>query len=375
MAPGKTQVALNQHLAPHAAFVLDPVAASFGEEHLHSAIEAATSPEAVHTLPATRIATQVFGDAIATNMMMLGFALQSGWLPVSLQALQRAIEINGASVKANLAALDWGRHAALDLPGTLRKIAPAQPIAWQGPSSKSLETLIQGWSAELRAYQDDSYAQRYAALMQQVQEAEQKALPRSTVLTRIVARQAFRLMAYKDEYEVARLYTDGRFDDKLKAQFTGELQLTFHLAPPLLAKRNPVTGHLKKQAFGPWVLTAMRLLTRFKGLRGGAWDPFGKTPERFNERLLAAMYPNLIATLLPTLTAATHPQAVALAKIAEEVRGFGHVKDHQLAVAALQWQAACQGTPAEALVLAFVDNLRINARPHAVAATRITGAT
>jgi indolepyruvate ferredoxin oxidoreductase len=375
MAPGKTQVVLNQHLAPHAAFVLDPVAATFGEEHLHSAIEAATSPEAVHTLPATRIATQVFGDAIATNMMMLGYALQNGWLPVSLQALQRAIEINGASVKANLAALDWGRQAALDLPETLRKIAPAQPIAWQGRSSKSLKTLIQDWSAELRAYQDDSYAQRYATLMQQVQEAEQKALPGSTTLTRIVARQAFRLMAYKDEYEVARLYTDGRFEDKLKAQFAGELKLTFHLAPPLLAKRDPVTGHLKKQALGPWVLRAMKLLTRLKFLRGGAWDPFGKTPERFNERLLAAMYPNLIAALLPTLAAATHPQAVALAKIAEEVRGFGHVKEHQLAMAVRQWQAACQGSPAEALVLAFVDNLRVTTSPHTAATARITGAT
>ena len=362
MTPRRTRVALNTHLAPHAAFVLNPVDADFGEDQLRSAIDSATGAERVHALPATRLATQVFGDAIAANMLMLGYALQQGWLPVSLQAIQRAIEINGVAVAANLAALDWGRRAALDLDAVLRQSSPAQVVRVVKPEKEALETLIARCSTDLVAYQNKAYAARFEALVRQVQQAEQQALPSSERLTRTVLTQAHRLMAFKDEYEVARLYTDGRFEKQLRAQFEGDARLSFHLAPPLFAKRDPATGHLKKQAYGPWVLPLMRVLTRFKGLRGGWFDPFGKTAERRMERSLVQMYISMIEALLPSLTASNHAAAVKLAGIAAEVRGFGHVKERQLLQAAQQWQQACQGTAAEPVVMPFVASLPLRNR-------------
>jgi len=290
-------------------------------------------------------------------MLMLGYALQQGWLPVSLQAIQRAIEINGVAVASNLTALDWGRRAALDLDAVLRQSSPAQVVRWVKPDKEAIETLIARRSTDLVAYQNKAYAARFEALVRQVQQAEQQALPGSEQLTRTVLTQAYRLMAFKDEYEVARLYTDGRFEKQLRAQFEGNTRLTFHLAPPLLAERDPTTGHLKKRAYGPWVLSVMRLLTRFKGLRGGWLDPFGRTTERRLERSLAQMYPAMIEALLPGLTADKHAAAVKLAGIGAEVRGFGHIKERQLRQAAWQWQQACQGTAAEPVVMAFVASL------------------
>jgi indolepyruvate ferredoxin oxidoreductase len=357
MTPRRTRVALNTHLAPHAAFVLNPMGADFGEDQLRSAIDSAAGAERVNAFPATRLATQLFGDAIAANMLMLGYALQQGWLPVSLQAIQRAIEINGVAVAANLAALDWGRRAALNLDAVLRQSSPAQVVRLVKPEKEAMETLIARRSTDLVAYQNKAYAARFETLVRRVQQAEQQALPGSERLTRTVLTQAYRLMAIKDEYEVARLYTDGRFEKQLRAQFEGDARLTFHLAPPLFAKRNPATGHLKKKAYGPWVLSLMRMLTRFKGLRGTWLDPFGKTAERRLERQLTQMYPAMIAALLPSLTADNHAITVKLAGIAAEVRGFGHVKERQLRRAAWQWQQACQGTAAEPVVMAFVASL------------------
>ena len=354
MTPRRTRVALNTHLAPHAAFVLNPVGAEFGEEQLRSAIDSAAGAGRVHALPATRLATQVFGDAIAANMLMLGYALQQGWLPVSLQAIQRAIEINGVAVAANLAALDWGRRAALDLDAVLRQSSPAQTVRVVKPEKEALETLIARRSKDLVAYQNKAYAARFETLVRRVQQAEHQAMAGSERLTRTVLTQAYRLMAVKDEYEVARLYTDGRFEKQLREQFEGDTKLRFHLAPPLLAKRDPATGHLKKKAYGPWVLSLMRVLARLKGLRGGWLDPFGHTAERRLERSLGRMYSAMIEALLPTLAASNHAAAVKLAGIGSEVRGFGHIKERQLRQAARQWQQACQGTAAEPVVMAFV---------------------
>ena len=359
MTPRRTRVALNTHLAPHAAFVLNPVGAEFGEDNLRSAIDSAASAERVHAFPATRLATQVFGDAIAANMLMLGYALQQGWLPVSLQAIQRAIEINGVAVAANLAALDWGRRAALDLAAVLRQSSPAQTVSFVQPGEEALEPLIARRSKDLVAYQNKTYAARFETLVRKVQQVEQQAMPDTDVLTRTVLTQAYRLMTYKDEYEVARLYTDGRFERQLRDQFEGDTRLSFHLAPPLFARRDPVTGHLKKRVYGPWVLSAMRLLAGLRGLRGGWLDPFGKTSERRLERQLAHTYLSMVEALLPSLTAGNHAAAVKLAGIAAEVRGFGHIKERQLLQAGKQWRRACQGTAAEAVVMAFVASLPI----------------
>ena len=357
MTPRRTRVALNTHLAPHAAFVLNPVGADFGEDQLRGAIDRAASAERVHAFPATRLATQLFGDAIAANMLMLGYALQQGWLPVSLQAIQRAIEINGVAVASNLAALDWGRRAALDLDAVLRQSSPAQALRFVNPEKEALETLLARRSKDLIAYQNKAYAARFETLVRQVQQAEQQALPGSERLTRTVLTQAHRLMATKDEYEVARLYTDGRFEKQLRAQFEGDTRLTFHLAPPLIARRDPVTGLLKKRSYGPWVLSAMRLLAGLRGLRGSWLDPFGKTAERRLEQRLVQMYLAMVETLLPTLTASNHATAVKLAGIAAEVRGFGHIKERQLLQAGKQWQQTCQGTAAESVVMAFIAAL------------------
>ncbi|MDD3936299.1 indolepyruvate ferredoxin oxidoreductase family protein [Rhodoferax sp.] len=360
MTSKRTRVALNTHLAPHAAFVLNPVDTEFGEDNLRGAIDSAASAGRVHAFPATRLAIQLFGDAIAANMLMLGYALQQGWLPVSLQAIQRAIEINGVAVASNLAALDWGRRAALDLDAVLRHSSPAQVVSFVPRAGEALQSLIARRSKDLAAYQNAAYAARFEALVRKVQQAEQQAMPGTDVLTRTVATQAYRLMATKDEYEVARLYTDGRFEKQLREQFEGNARLRFHLAPPLFARRDPVTGHLKKRAYGAWVLSAMRLLAGLKGLRGGWLDPFGKTAERRLERRLEQMYPAMVEALLPTLTAGNHAAAVKLADIAAEVRGFGHVKERQLLQAARQWQQACQGTAAESVVMAFVATLPLH---------------
>lgn len=357
MTPARTRVVLNTQLAPNAAFVLDPVGAQFGDDGLRAAIDASASSEHVHAFAATRLATQAFGDAIAANMIMLGYTLQSGWLPVSLQAIERAIEINGVAIKVNLAALDLGRRAALDLEDVIRSSSPTKTITFVKPNRDSLEELVQRRKAELVAYQDERYANRYEALLQQVLQAERRAIPGTQSLARTVAEQAFRLMAYKDEYEVARLFTDGRFEEKLRTQFAGEPRLTFHLAPPLLAQHDPVTGHLKKRAFGPWILPAMRFLAACKGLRGGLFDPFGKTAERRQERLLAQTYLSMIEALLPALNASNHGETLSLAKVAADIRGFGHVKKSNIAKAVTLWRETSRGTAAETALRIFAESL------------------
>jgi indolepyruvate ferredoxin oxidoreductase len=311
----------------------------------------------VHTFPATRLATQVFGDAIAANMIMLGYALQRGWLPLSLEAIERAIHINAVAVKSNLAALELGRRAALDLDAVLRQSTPTQAVSFVKRSSLSLDTLIERRKADLSSYQDAAYAARYEALVHKVRQAESRAKPGVETLTRTVAEQAFRVMAYKDEYEVARLYTDGRFEEKLRAQFDGAPRLTFHLAPPLLSRRDPVTGHLKKRAFGAWVLPMFRILSKLKVLRASPLDPFGWTAERKQEAELARMYPAMIEALLPGLDAGNHRTALTLAGIGADIRGFGHVKERNLLLAAQRWQQTSRGTAAEAVVAGFINTL------------------
>ena len=350
----RTQVVLNTHLAPHAKFVLDPVGASFGEGDLRAAIETSAGADGVSAVPATQIATQLLGDAIATNMFMLGFALQKGWLPVSLAAIRRAIEINGVALKSNLEALQAGRLAAIDLAAVQRAAAPRQVVTFVRGVEQPLEELIASRRARLVEYQNRAYAARYEALVRRVQKAEQSmGLGRQT-LTRSVAAFAYKLMAYKDEYEVARLYTSGDFGRRVRAQFDGELKLSFHLAPPLLARRDPATGHLVKRRFGGWLLPVFRGLARFKALRGSALDPFGYTAERRDERLLVGLYLALMEQAASVLDAGNYDKAVALAKVPEVIRGFGHVKERGMRQAYAQWGDAARGTGFESLVARFV---------------------
>ena len=354
MREHRTKVVLNTHLAPNANFVLNPVGASFGEDGMRAAIAGSAGEEGVNAVPATQIATQLLGDAIATNMFMLGYALQKGWLPVSLAAIRRAIEINAVAVKANLAALDSGRTAAVDLAAVQRAAAPAQAVKFVKSVDLPLGDLIASRRARLVGYQDEAYAARYEKLVRVVQQAEQKTGAGKQTFTRAVAMNAYKLMAYKDEYEVARLYSGGEFERSVRAQFDGELKLSFHLAPPIFSRRDPVTGHLIKRKFGAWMMPAFRMLAGLKGLRGGALDLFGHSPERRDERLLVELYSGLVEQLVTKLDTVGYDKALALAKVPEVIRGFGHVKERGMREAYAQWTALSCGTAVESLLAGYI---------------------
>jgi indolepyruvate ferredoxin oxidoreductase len=280
---------------------------------------------------ATRVATALMGDSIATNMFMLGFAYQRGLVPVSAQAIERAIELNGAAVKMNQAAFLWGRRMAVDPATVERMIAPKDAVA-PARVSESLDEMIQRRVEFLTAYQNAAYAQKYAALVERVRKEEQHKARGLTGLAETVARYYFKLMAYKDEYEVARLYADPAFMEKVKAQFDGDYRLHFHLAPPLLAKRND-KGELVKREYGAWMFGAFKLLAKLRFLRGTALDVFGYSEERRTERQLIADYEKTVDRLLAQLTPDNHGLAVEIASIPEDIRGFGHVKARHLAAA------------------------------------------
>ncbi|MGH8767688.1 MAG: indolepyruvate ferredoxin oxidoreductase family protein [Burkholderiales bacterium] len=284
---------------------------------------------------ATRLATALMGDSIATNMFMLGYALQKGLVPVSSAAINKAIELNGAAVKMNQAALLWGRRAAADLAAVERLVAPKPETAATTTISQTLEEMIARRVEFLTAYQNAAYADRYRALVERVKQAESARAKGLTGLTEAVARYYFKLLAYKDEYEVARLYADPAFMEKIRSQFEGDYKLHYHLAPPLFSKRDPVTGELCKSEYGTWVFSAFKLLAKLRGLRGTALDIFGYTPERRMERRLIGEYEAVIEEIIGKLGPDNHALAVKIASIPEEIRGYGHVKERNLKAAKL----------------------------------------
>jgi indolepyruvate ferredoxin oxidoreductase len=269
------------------------------------------------------------GDSLYTNPLLMGFAWQKGWLPLEKYALIRAIELNNVAIENNKIAFEWGCRAAVNLAEVQALCKPAQVITFH--KKDSLEQMVAKRVEFLSAYQDSAYAMRYSAFVDRVKAAE--ATLGSTQLTEAVARYLFKLMAIKDEYEVARLHTDKRFHDKIAAQFEGDYKLAFHLAPPLIAKANE-KGELIKQRFGPWMKHGFAFLAKLKGLRGGAFDIFGKTEERRMERQLLADYEAQISEAIAKLSADNHATVIELARIPEDIRGYGHVKErHVKAVA------------------------------------------
>ena len=238
------------------------------------------------------------------------------------------------AVDKNKAAFTWGRHCAHDLPSVLARLAPAQVVQFHKP--EGVDALVDKRVAFLTSYQNAAYANTYRTLVQRVREAE--AGVNKTTLTEAVARNLFKLMAYKDEYEVARLHTDAAFLQKINSMFEGDYTLHYHLAPPLIAKTN-AKGELQKQKFGPLMLTGFKLLKHFKGLRGTALDVFGYTHERRTERALVTQYRASIEVLVAQLTPANHALAVEIARIPEQIKGFGHVKARHLAAAREKWTA------------------------------------
>ena len=284
-------------------------------------------------IDATAIATALLGNSIGANMFVLGYAYQSGLVPLTAAAIRRAIEMNGEAVAMNLAAFDWGRAACADPASVASLVKPAAAPARE----PQLADVVARRVDFLTAYQNAAYAARYRALVEGVERAEKERAPGKSGLALAVARYLFKLMAYKDEYEVARLYTDGAFQQQVERTFEGELRYEFHLAPPLLARRDPATGQLKKMRFGPWLLPVLRTLARLKGLRGTSLDPFGRTQERRDERALIADYEALCRELTAGLTPENHALAVTLASLPEKIRGFGHVKAASLIKARQDW--------------------------------------
>ncbi len=337
MQEGRTFVALNTHGTPTAAFVKNPDWKSPGG-NCEAAIRASVGDALVGAFDAEQVAVQMLGDSIYTNPLMMGYAWQMGRIPLSLAAITRAIELNGVQIDNNKAAFEWGRRCAHDL-ASVQAMFKAQQVI-QFVKKPGLAEMIATRVDFLTGYQDAAYAARYKAFVEKVQAAEAKA-GTGTPLSEAVARYLFKLMAYKDEYEVARLHTDKSFTDKVAGMFEGDYKLVHHLAPPMIAKTND-KGELVKQPFGPWMRSAFGLLARMKGLRGTALDVFGRTEERKTERALITEYQACIDELLQTLNADNRALAAEIARIPEEIRGYGHVKERHLLGARPKWDALMQ---------------------------------
>ena len=337
MREGRTHVALNSNSTPTAAFVKNGNWQNPAEACV-AAITEQVGMQGVSSFDADTLAKQLMGDTIYVNPMILGFAWQKGWVPLRRESLVRAIELNDVQVSNNLAAFEWGRHAAHQLSVLMQRLQPAQVIQFK--KRETLEDLINDRVRRLTDYQNAAYASRYQAFVQRVQQAE--APLGKTVLSETVARQLYKLMAYKDEYEVARLHTQTDFLSRIQNSFEGDFKVHYHLAPPLLAKRN-AKGEGIKQKFGPSMLLAFKLLARMKGLRGTALDLLGRTEERRTERALIGEYMQHIEDGIDNLNNDTHAHALRVAQVPENIKGFGHVKERNIQAARALWKSLQTG--------------------------------
>lgn len=357
MQKGVTKALVNSALVMPAGFTRDPDL-EFPVGSMEREIEDAVGPGDAEFLDATKLATGLMGDSIATNLFMVGFAYQRGLLPVGEEAMMRAIELNGTAIESNKQSFRWGRLAAVDP----KKVAAAAiPMATPDTQrlSESLDEIIARRAEFLTSYQDAAYAKRYTDFVAKVRATEAAKVAGSTALTEAVARYYFKLLAIKDEFEVARLYTETDFTARVAAQFEGDYKLTFHLAPPVFNKPDPVTGEAKKSVYGPWMMSAFRVLAKLKRFRGTALDPFSKTAERRMERALIGEYETIVAELVGALAPHNHSLAVELAQVPEHIRGYGHVK-HRHVVAAKKKEAE--------LLAAFRDARPVGPKTMAMAA-------
>jgi indolepyruvate ferredoxin oxidoreductase len=319
--PGRTRVIANTNVSITGDFtqnrdaIVDPGV-------LARRLEQRAGAENFLGLPFTRLADALLGDPIGSNLMMLGAAYQKGWISLDLSAFLAAVELNGVAIGLNTQAFEWGRRLVTEPAAVFEAAGLADPAA------PTLDQMIEQRARFLEGYQNGAYADLYRTTIARARQAEQDL--GGTIFTEAAARGLFKVMAYKDEYEVARLYTDGVFEAELKAQFEHAPKISFHLATPVLARRGAVTGTPRKRRFGPWMMTAFRVLARMKGLRGGPYDVFGRSAERRAERALAADYRTLILRLADQLTPASHASAARIAGLVLEVRGYGHIKEAAL---------------------------------------------
>jgi indolepyruvate ferredoxin oxidoreductase len=292
----------------------------FPKKGFQEAIEQTTGSKSVEYINATELALELLGDSIAANILMLGFAYQKGLLPVGADAIERALELNGVSVDFNKQAFLWGRRAQHNQKAVLRLLNPPNIS-----TIFDLKDFTKQRATDLKQYQNSAYAKRYISLVERVRQAESKI--GKTGLAEIVSKAFFKLLAYKDEYEVARLYTDGTFKKALEREFEGPLRLSFHLAPPIMAKRDPLNGAIRKRTFGNWILPVFKTLAKLKFLRGTPLDIFGYTFERKMERSQIVKYESVIDILLSNYDNHKHSLAQEIAGLPMRIRGFGHVKE------------------------------------------------
>jgi indolepyruvate ferredoxin oxidoreductase len=324
MQNGVTRAVVNTHEMVTGDFTRDPdFAIPAGD--IRNAIDEAVGGGADY-VAATRLANALIGDSIGANLFTVGYAWQKGLIPIGHDALMRAIEVNGMSVDSNKQAFLWGRRAAHD-PAAVESLAATAGARPEPQLAKTLDEIVDYRVEFLVGYQNTAYAKGYSELVARVRVAEGEQVPGHEELTEAVARNYFKLLAVKDEYEVARLYRSEDFRSSLERNFEGDYKVRVQLAPPLITRPNPKTGKMEKKSFGPWIFTVFGLLARLKGLRGTALDIFGHTAERRAERQLARDYEETIAELLTALNAGNHALAVEIAEIPNLIRGFGHVKE------------------------------------------------
>ncbi|MBM7422952.1 indolepyruvate ferredoxin oxidoreductase family protein [Spongiibacter marinus] len=329
MRPGQTRAVINRCVAPTSDFASNPDL-DLSADGMIASITDVTDDRQAQFVAAASLATALMGNEVATNMFLVGFALQKGWLPVGLAAIERAIELNGVAVSMNKASLAWGRLAAVDLSEVEKAASPdavePQAVAVFDPRAAFDEALEHRYQ-ELIAYQNRAYADRYRQLMEEVQAADRKLGSEGSRLSEAVASNYFKLLAYKDEYEVARLHSSSELQQALAETFEGDFKLAFHLAPPVLSGRDPHTGRYPKRVFGSWILPVFRCLAGLRFLRGSVFDPFGYAKHRRLERRLAADYADTLRSLLPTLAPHNYSVAVAIAALPEKIRGYDTVKE------------------------------------------------
>jgi len=318
----RSHAVVNEHVSPTSEFLRQPDM-NFPADAMKAVISEETGAGKTRFVEATGTATRLLGDAVGSNMFLLGYAWQSGLVPVGRDAIFRAIEVNNVAVDFNKQAFTWGRRAAF-APEAVRarldgSVEPFRPL-------DTLDEIVDYRVEQLTRYQNAAYAERYRGFVDRVSEAEAGIEPAEQRLSKTVARSLFKLMAYKDEYEVARLFTDGEFTRQLDQQFQGDYRLQFHMAPPLLAGRDPDTGRPKKRAFPGWTLHVFKTLAAIKFLRGTPFDPFGHSRERKQERRLISEYRETIERLLEDLDGDNLDLSVRIAELPMQMRGFGHVK-------------------------------------------------
>ncbi|MEO0997026.1 MAG: indolepyruvate ferredoxin oxidoreductase family protein [Pseudomonadota bacterium] len=335
---GKTNAVVNSHATVTGQFTRErdfevPV------DRLEAAISDACGERQAHFFDSTRVAEQLTGNTIGANIMLVGFAAQQGFLPVSLNSIEQAIADNGVAVDYNIRAFRLGRLMAHD-PDRVRALASsAGDMAASLVLSGDVDEVIRRRTAELEKYQNAAYARRYSERLESVREAVAAVDDDAAELLNAIARNYFKLLAYKDEYEVARLYTDGEFVKSIKRQFAGDYRLRFHLAPDFLARRDAVTGKVKKVEFGAWILPAMRVLAKLKFLRGTRFDVFGKSAERRAERQWISRYEAVLDTLPADLDADNYGRYLRLLRVPDDIRGYGYIKQASMAEADETWTA------------------------------------